>query len=129
MRRLLLLVAFVLALAAPRAQEGHPLTGTWGGDWGPAAGERTHLTLVIAWEGDTLTATVNPGAEQVALTRVELNPGAWTVHLEGNGKDAAGQAISIEADGKLEDLGSYHRRIVGTWSEGTTKGTFALTRE
>lgn len=128
-RRLLLLVAFVLAAASPQAQEGHPLTGTWGGDWGPADGERTHLTLVVAWEGDTLTATVNPGIEPVALTRVELNPGTWTVHLEGIGKDESGQPVAIAADGRLEDLGSYHRRLVGTWTQGTAKGTFTLTRE
>jgi hypothetical protein len=47
----------------------------------------------------------------------------WTVRIEANGKDR------ITAEGKLEDLGSYHRTIKGTWTQGTAKGDFKLTRD
>jgi hypothetical protein len=45
------------------AQEGHPLTGTWTGDWGPNETERTHITLVLKWDGDKVTGVVNPGPD------------------------------------------------------------------
>src|SRR5438552_13950258 len=43
LKRVLPLLIF-LALSA-FAQEGHPLTGTWSGDWGVNATQRTHLTF------------------------------------------------------------------------------------
>src|SRR5438093_13772912 len=43
------------------AQEGHPLTGTWSGDWGPKTTERNHLTVVMNWDGKSITGTINPG--------------------------------------------------------------------
>jgi hypothetical protein len=33
------------------AQEGHPLTGTWHGDWGPTPTHRNDVTLVIDRDG------------------------------------------------------------------------------
>ena len=40
-----LLVGLMLTVAAP-AQEGHPLTGTWYGDWGTSQTQRTQITVV-----------------------------------------------------------------------------------
>jgi len=51
------------------------------------------------------------------------------VRLEAEGKDASGRAGHVTAEGKLEDIASYHRTITGTWTQGTTKGTFKLTRD
>ena len=49
------LIASVIGLRvlAGAAQEGHPLTGTWSGDWGPGADQRTHITMVMTWDGKT----------------------------------------------------------------------------
>ena len=54
------------------------------------------------------------------LTGVSVDWGTWTVRIDAKG---------IAAEGRLEDIGSYHRRIVGTWTQGGTKGDFKLTRD
>jgi hypothetical protein len=119
-RALALAVACTLLVALPRAQEGHPLTGTWAGDWGPPGGPRTHITVVMNWDGKAVTGLINPGPDAVPLTGVTVDWAAWTVRIEAKG---------IAAEGRLEDIGSYHRRIVGTWSQGGAKGDFKLTRD
>jgi len=111
------------------AQEGHPLTGTWAGDWGPTASERTHLTVVMNWNGKALAGLLNPGPDQAALSSITLDPATWMVHFEADAKNASGQPVHIVADGKLDDIASYHRTLTGTWTQGPSKGTFKLTRD
>jgi hypothetical protein len=53
----------------------------------------------------------------------------WVVHFEGDGKDSKGAAVHYVADGKIENIGLYNRSIVGTWTSGTTKGPFKITRQ
>jgi hypothetical protein len=111
-----------------RAQEGHPLTGTWSGDWGPSATSRTHITMVMAWDGKVITGTINPGPEAVAVPAIQLDVTNWTIRFDATAKRAGGsEAIAVE--GKIEDLGSPHRAIAGTWRQGPAKGTFKLTRD
>lgn len=129
MRRLLLAIAVALLLAAfVRAQEGHPLTGTWSGDWGTGPGDRTHITVVMEWDGKAVNGILNPGPDQANLTSVVLDPTTWTVRIETDAKNAQGQTVHIVADGKLDDIASYHRKLSGSWTQGTAKGTFSLTR-
>ncbi len=111
------------------AQEGHPLTGTWSGDWGPSAQARRHLTVVLEWDGSRVNGTINPGPDAVPITSVSVDVTSWTVRLEADGKDESGRPAHISAEGRIEDLGSIHRRLVGTWTQGATKGDFRLTRE
>ena len=111
------------------AQEGHPLTGTWAGDWGTTPTERTHITMVMNWDGKAVTGLLNPGPDQSPLGSVALDPATWMVRLEADTKDASGRQVHIAAEGKLEDIASYHRTLTGTWTQGTTKGTFKLTRD
>jgi len=118
--RFALLVLLVAASAS--AQFGHPLKGSWSGDWGADNGARTHIVLNINWDGKALTTHLNPGANEVPL-KTTLDPSTWAVHFEGDGKDG-----HIVADGKVENLGAYARFITGTWSEGSKKGTFKVTR-
>jgi hypothetical protein len=130
MRRLLIAVS-VIALLLPaiiRAQEGHPLTGTWSGDWGTGPAGRTHVTVVMEWDGKVVTGLLNPGPDQAALTSVVLDPATWTVRIEADTKDAQGKPVHVSVDGKLDDIASYHRKLAGTWTQGATKGTFSLTR-
>lgn len=115
--------------AIAHAQEGHPLTGTWGGDWGATPAERTRLTIVMNWDGKAITGLLNPGPDQAPLGSVTLDPASWTVRIEADTKDASGRPAHISAEGKLEDIASYHRTLTGTWTQGTTKGTFKLTRD
>src|SRR3954469_15363259 len=113
-----------LAIAASvRAQEGHPLSGTWAGDWGSGA-QRTHLTVVMNWDGKNVTGTINPGPDAISIGSVMLDPTRWTVRIEADGKDSAGKPAHISAEGQLDDIGSYHRKIAGTWTQGSTKGDF-----
>ena len=112
------------------AQEGHPLTGVWYGDYGVAgATNRPHLTIEMQWDGKAVTGIINPGPDSFPLKVVTLDSSKWTVHLEADGKDDKGAPAHFVADGKLENIGSYNRTITGTWNYGTTKATFKLRRD
>ena len=111
------------------AQEGHPLSGTWGGDWGPNATTRNHLTLVMNWDGKNVTGSINPGPDSITLGSVYLDVSNWTVRIEADAKDSAGKPVHIAAEGRLEDISSYHRKIAGSWTQDTTRGDFRLTRD
>jgi hypothetical protein len=116
---------FTLAVAA-LAQEGHPLTGTWHGEWGP---QKTHLVLFMKYDGKNVVGSINPGPRAIPLKTVTLDASKWMVHLEGDGKDQAGNPVHVMADGKIDDLGSYNRTISGTWMQGTVKGDFKIRRD
>ena len=67
-----------LSFMAPSfAQQGHPLTGTWNGDWGANPSQRTPVTLVMTWDGKDVKGIVNPGPDSSAtVVSVDLsNPG------------------------------------------------------
>ena len=124
------LLVVVLLMVGPGAstapaQEGHPLTGTWSGDWGPSATSRTHITMVMAWDGKTVTGTINPGPDAVPVPTILLDVTNWTIRFEATAKGA--DRIAVE--GKIDDLGSPHRTIAGSWRQGAAKGTFKLTRD
>ena len=123
-----LLAGLVLSLSG-FAQEGHPLTGVWYGDYGVGAADRAHLTIEMQWDGKNVTGLVNPGPDSFPLKVVTLDSSKWTVHIEADGKDGKGAAAHFVADGKLENIGSYNRTITGTWTYGTTKATFKLRRD
>jgi hypothetical protein len=112
-----------LSLAA-LAQEGHPLTGTWTGDWGPSATQRNHVTIVMNWDGSNVTGTINPGPDAVQIASVFVDVTNWTVRIEGDAKDG-----HISAEGKLEDIASAHRKLAGTWRQGNAKGDFRVMRD
>ena len=123
-----LIVAVMLVLPA-LAQEGHPMTGSWVGDWGPSKDQRTRVVVAMEWTGKELKATINPGPNAIAAKVATVNPTDWSLHLEADGKDAAGRPAKYVIDGKIDDLGTYNRSIAGTWMVGTTKGDFSITRQ
>lgn len=126
--RLICIVA-CLGLAAPiiaqalNEGQGHPLKGVWLGDWGASPNQRTPLTVEMNWDGKAITGTINPGPDAVRFTKAELDPSNWTVHFEADSK-----GTHYVIDGKIEDLGSLRRYIVGTWTQGSQKGDFKITR-
>jgi hypothetical protein len=125
-RRLFILfcaAAFGLG-ATGLAQEGHPLTGTWTGDWGPSATQRNHVTIVMNWDGSKVTGTINPGPDSVPIASVFVDVTNWTVRIEADAKDG-----HISAEGRLEDIASPHRKLAGTWRQGTAKGDFRISRD
>jgi hypothetical protein len=117
-----------LMAASALAQFGHPLKGSWSGDWGTDKQNRTRILLDVNWDGKAITGTINPGQNGVALQTATLDPSTWAVHLEAEGKDAAGKPVRYVIDGKLENIGAYQRIFSGTWTEGGKKGDFKLVR-
>jgi hypothetical protein len=117
-----------LALSVP-AQQGHPLTGTWTGDWGTSPTQRNPITFVMDWNGKQVTGVINPGPDSIPIASVFLDPTKWTVRIEADATDKSGATVHISAEGRLEEIGSYHRTIKGVWRQGTANGDFKLTRE
>ena len=112
------------------AQEGHPLIGTWSGEWGPTAAQRNPVLIVMSYDTTTISGIINPGYPDEAPLRVAtLDSTKWTLHLEADSKDQAGNTIRVIVDGKLENIGSPNRTLTGTWTRGNIKGDFKLTRE
>ena len=105
------------------------MTGTWAGDWGASATQRNHLTLIMNWDGKNVTGVINPGPDSIQLGSVYLDVTNWTVRIEADTKDATGMAVHVSAEGKLEDISSPHRKITGSWQQGTVKGDFRLVRD
>jgi len=124
------LIASVIGLSvlAGAAQEGHPLTGTWSGDWGPGVNQRTHITMVMTWDGKTISGTINPGPDAIPVDAIALDVTKWTVRFDADAKSGSGP-VKISVEGQLNDIASAHRTITGTWRQGTAKGDFKLTRD
>jgi hypothetical protein len=124
-----------LAIAVPAlAQSGHPLKGSWSGEWGPSKADRSRVLLEFNWDGKNLTGTLNPGPDGVPMTRLTLEPPkaledaakGWPIHFEGDAKDAQGKPVHVVVDGMLENIGAFRKVISGSWTEGTKKGYFEV---
>ena len=81
------------------------------------------------WDGQKVTGMINPGPDAIPLGSVGLDVTTWAVKFEADTKDRAGNSVHISAEGKIENLGSSHRTISGSWRQGTTTGDFKLTRD
>jgi hypothetical protein len=127
---LVLVGAIVAAVATTaKAQEGFPMTGTWAGDWGPDKAHRTQVTLVMDWDVKKISGLINPGPDSVKISTATLDTSKWALHLETDAKDPACALSHFVADGKLDNIGSYNRTVTGTYTYGTTKGDFKITRD
>lgn len=111
------------------AQEGHPLVGTWSGDWGPTPTHRNQVTIVMSWDGKNASGIINPGPDVIPMKVVTLDSTKWTVHIEADAKDTSGNPVHFVIDGKLDNILSYRRTLTGTWSHGNVKGDFKVTRD
>jgi hypothetical protein len=120
----------MLWLATARAQEGHPLVGTWHGSWGPNATQRTDVTLVLEYDGKSITGMMNPGPDSIRFDKVTLDPSSWSVRFEAAPKGAAGKpAAPILIEVRIEDITNRHRTLVGTFTQGSMKGDFKASRD
>lgn len=122
-----LILAFFAALAF--AQEGHPLSGTWHGEWTAPSGQKSRIVMALKWDTKNVVGRLNPGPRSAPFTEVTLDPEKWMVHFEADAKDQSGKPVHIVAEGKLENIGSYNRTITGTWTQGDVKGEFKITRD
>jgi len=126
-----LCLAFLASLAVALtawAQFGHPLKGSWSGDWGASKESRHRVLLDLHWDGKAITGTINPGTDGVRLTKATLDAANWTVSFEADTKDKSGTAVRYVIEGKVQNLGSSYRVMTGTWSQGGVKGDFKVTR-
>lgn len=131
MRARLISAAVILcALALPGlAQEGHPLKGSWIGEW---AGNEVHdefVVVILDWDGREITGMINPGTDNIEITAAELNPEDWTVRIVADTEDASGRAVNYVITGTIEDLELPNRYIKGTWQNGSGRGDFEIRRQ
>jgi hypothetical protein len=122
------MVIVALSGSVAAAQYGHPLKGTWSGDWGPNQETRHRLLLELNWDGKAISGTINPGPNAVPLQKTSLEPSTWQVRFEAEGKGPSGTTIRYLIDGRIENLGSNRRVLTGTWTQGAERGDFRLTR-
>jgi hypothetical protein len=101
------------------AQEGHPIKGSWIGEWqGNPLG--TSLLMVMNWDGKAITGIINPGTDNLEIKTATLNPADWSVHIE---------AGDYKLDGKFARLELPNRSISGTWTGGGKNGSFEIVRQ
>jgi len=126
----MLTAALVLCLSATAvAQEGHPLKGSWLGEWKGNAVHGDNILFILDWDGKAITGMINPGTDNMALTRATLEPNGWVVRLEAEGKDKDGSAVRYVIEGKIENLELPNRAITGTWSSNKGRGAFTASRQ
>jgi hypothetical protein len=111
------------------AQQGHPLVGSWHGTWGMSGKDRHDVTLIINYDGKSVTGILNPGLDASKLEKASLDPAGWTVHLEADEKDRSGKLVHVVIEGKIENITSVRRSITGTWTEGNVKSDFKIIRD
>ena len=106
-------------LSTVSAQEGHPVKGSWIGEWeGNALGES--ILMVMDWDGQKITGVINPGTDDLQISSATLNPDDWTIHIE------AGDYV---IDGKFNRLELPNRSITGTWKGDNDSGNIGIVRQ
>ncbi len=127
-RKAVLLVAGLLLAVSAGAQEGHPLKGSWIGEWKGNQASGDFLFLVLDWDGKKVSGTINPGTDDMVIKTATLNPADWTVHIEADGK-AKDKPVSYTLDGKIVNLELPSRSIVGTWKSQNGSGALEVVRQ
>ena len=155
MRSFILFAAAVCLVVADReggmtlavtaaAQEGHPLTGTWYGDFG-TGNQKRDLTVVMKWDGQNVTGMINPGPNASPLKSVvmDITPGKpapagrgstagtppiFHVRFEVDAPNAAGATDHLVFEGNIQNPVAGNRRITGAWTRGAERGTFQIRR-
>ena len=119
----------MIMMASAFAQEGHPMAGSWVGDWGRSPTQRNRVVIEMKWSGKELVGNINPGPRAIPFRVATVDPNDWSLHIEADAKDPQGRTVTYVIDGKLDNLGSYNRDISGTWNVGTSKGDFRIYRQ
>ena len=131
----LVVAAAVLVGVSARAQEGHPLAGTWYGDY-TTGKQPTDLTVIMKWDGKSVTGLINPGPNSKPLTSVamDITPGKPA----GQGQQSTEgippvfkvrfDVDGMTFEGTIKNPVAGNRQLTGTWKRGTQAGTFQLRR-
>ena len=96
--------AAMLAASPGFGQQGHPLAGSWHGEWGPPD-DRMDLTIIMNWDGQRVTGLVNPVTDR---TQAGLGPQNALGFLELRGsaigvRDDAGPGLLIAGCDRRRD--------------------------
>jgi len=135
------LAAWVLPV---QAQEGHPLKGTWYGDFGTES-ERHDLTILLDWDGQRVTGVIHPGPDAIPIRSavMDITPGVpapegrssvtgtppeFRVRFEVDAPNSAGGVDRFRFEGQIFNPVAGNRRIVGTWTCGDESGSFQIRR-
>src|SRR5436309_8782302 len=104
------LLGCVLLVAPAFAQMGHPLKGSWSGEWWLKKGEENRILLDFDWDGKSLKGMLNPGTDNATLQKLSLQTppidnvakamDPWLLHFEADVKDASGKMSHYVVDGK-----------------------------
>ena len=127
--RTLALAALLIVPATAFAQFGHPFNGTYSGGWGKDNANR--LLFNTTWDGKAVTGTVTSAGTRLNIVSTDFdysNPEAWKVTMKLEGKDATGKPVTATVNGTLENIGVYYKIFRGTWTQGTEKHDFVVTR-
>ena len=84
------LLAFGLIAGPALAQEGHPLKGSWLGEWGPNNTTRNQVFLVLDWDGKTISGMINPGTDNIPIKNATLTPPTPTPPAQRGGGGGGG---------------------------------------
>ena len=68
------LVVLAIVAVSASAQEGHPLKGSWIGDWGPSKTTRNQVFIVMDWDGKAISCMINPGTDNIPCKSATLTP-------------------------------------------------------
>jgi hypothetical protein len=145
--RLSLILAAVLTLTAvAAAQEGHPLTGTWYGEFGTAGKPSHDLTVLMRWDGKEITGLVNPGPDaipiktatldvtfavnppprtlvEITYAKADATPPKFMVRFEVDAPNKTGGADRFVFEGTIQNPLAANRKIAGTWTCGGANPT------
>lgn len=137
LRGLALIVCICVAMPV-LAQYGHPLKGTFTGDFWLQKGKETHVTIEFTYDGtkDIVAGTLNPGPEGIVLQKLTVTPPPldkvaeamkpWAVHFEADAKDETGKPVHYVVEGNLENIGAFNKHLGGTWIVNGQKGEFKM---
>jgi uncharacterized protein (DUF2147 family) len=100
------------------------ISGTWKGEWGPNAIERSPVSAQLKYDGKTVTGTLNSGFDPITISKGSFNEKTGAVHLEAEGKGRTGGRNHYVIDGKLQK-----NTISGTWKYEKGYGDFTISMQ
>jgi len=134
--RLCVVVAVVALIAvSAAAQEGHPLAGTWYGDYTTGT-QKTDITVILKWDGKNITGLINPGPNSKPITSavMDITPGKPAPQGEQSTSGvppvfkARFEVDGMTFEGTIKNPVAGNRQLTGTWKRGTQTGTFSIRR-
>ncbi len=124
-----LLLILICVIPTASAQQGHPLVGSWLGNWESGQNAQNYLTIIIYWDGENISGIVNPGPDSSTLQNANFYSSTWTFSFETDLEDNSGDIVHFVGEGLLEDVGSQTRTLTGVWNIEGSSGDFILTRQ